>query len=110
MLISESRFSKNYFVVQKIFRNFDYKNRCKNEFEDHNEKLCNRSRKKNFPKNRFYSRLKSLVPADGVRTKCSMYIFSCDRCLFRFESIPTSILKIEFRAVGTHESHPTAWS
>ena len=25
---------------QEIYMNFDFKNRCKNEFKDHNEKSC----------------------------------------------------------------------
>ena len=29
---------------QEIYMNFDFKNRCKNEFKDHNEKSCSWSR------------------------------------------------------------------
>ena len=57
----------NFFGVKEFFFvNFDFKNECKNEFEDNNEKSC-----------RWFD---NKVPQ-----------------------------KIDFRADGTHESHPTAW-
>ena len=62
------RLSGEFFfgVKEFFFVNFDFKNGCKNEFEDNNENSC--------------SRFKNRVP-----------------------------LKIDFRAVWTHESIPTAW-
>ena len=53
-------------VKEFFFVYYDFKNGCKNEFEDNNEKSC--------------SWFKNKVPQ-----------------------------KIDFRADGTHESHPTAW-
>ena len=42
----ESTFENEFFSCQGIFfRNFDFKNECKNEFEDNNEKLLSWSRK-----------------------------------------------------------------
>ena len=56
-----------FFGVKEFFRmHFDFKNGCKNEFKDDNEKSWSWFRKR--------------VPH-----------------------------KIDFRADGTHESHPTAW-
>ena len=57
---------KFFSVKEFFFVSFDFKNGCKNEFQDNNEKSC-----------------------------------SC----FKNKVCP----KIDFRADGTHESHPTAW-
>ena len=34
-----------FFGVKDFFREFDFKNGCKNEFEDKNEKSCSRIQK-----------------------------------------------------------------
>ena len=57
----------NYFGVNEFFSvNFDFENKCKNEFQDNNEKSA-------------------------------------------ADSKVESLQKIDFRADGTQESHPTAW-
>ena len=47
----KSAFTNNFFLVTRIFsRNFEFKNRCKDEYKDNNEKLARWSRKRVFHK------------------------------------------------------------
>ena len=59
-----------FFWCQGIFFfvNFDFKNGCKNDFKDNNEKSCSRF-KKRPPQNRFSSHLDSRVQPDSLGVK-----------------------------------------
>ena len=59
MIIKNRPSKRKFFGVKEFFVNFDYKNGCKNEFEDNKEKSCSRFKNRVPP-------LKSILEPIGL--------------------------------------------